>query len=118
MGLKEPTHPHTTPPPNYSNPGAHTITVDASPLASEQDKKRLQSVVGTLLYYSRAVDPTICTAVHELGSIQSQPTEKDMKKMFRLLGHASRHRNIGVRYYASNMLLQLLSDASYLCRPK
>jgi hypothetical protein len=38
--------------------------------------------------------------------------------MHRLLGYVSRYRNIGVRYYASNMILQLLSDASYLCRPK
>ncbi len=25
---------------------------------------------------------------------------------------------MGIRYYASNMILQLMSDASYLCRPK
>jgi hypothetical protein len=41
-----------------------------------------------------------------------------MKKMHRLLGYVSRYRNIGVRFYAANMILQLLSDASYLCRPK
>jgi hypothetical protein len=58
-------------PPNYANPGAHTATVDESAPASEQDKKLLQSVVGTLLCYSRAVDPSICTALNELGSIQS-----------------------------------------------
>ncbi len=38
--------------------------------------------------------------------------------MFRLLGYASKHRNIAIRYHASNMVLHLLSDASYLCRPK
>jgi hypothetical protein len=40
-----------------------------------------------------------------------------MAKMYRLLGYVSKHRNIAIRYYASNMILQLLSDASYLCRP-
>ncbi len=37
-------------PPKYGNPGAQKATVDASPLASESEKKLLQSVVGTLLY--------------------------------------------------------------------
>ena len=114
-GANTPTH-YT--PPNYANPGAHTATVDESPLVSEPDKKRLQSVIGTLLYYSRAVDPSTCTALHELGSIQSRPSENDMKKMNRLLGYVSRNRNIAIRFHASNMILQLLSDASYLCRPK
>jgi hypothetical protein len=117
-GIKEYNTPAHYTPPNYGSPGTHTATVDASPPASEADKKRLQCVIGTLLYYSRAVDPSICTALHELGSVQSRPSENDMKKMIRLLGYVSKHRNIAIRFYASNMILQLLSDASYLCRPK
>jgi hypothetical protein len=117
-GIKSANTPAYYTPPNYSqHPGAHKATVDASPPASESDKKQLQSVIGTLLYYSRAVDPSICTALHELGSIQSKPTQNDMIKMNRLLGYVSKHRNIAIRYYASNMVLQLLSDASFLCRP-
>ncbi len=78
-------------------------------------QKLLQSVVGTLLYYCRAVDPSIRTAVHQLGSVQSNPTETDMANMERLLQYVSTHQNNGIRYYASNMILQLMSDASYLC---
>ena len=81
-------------PPNYAKAGQHTANVDLSPQASEDENKLLQSVVGAFFYYSRAVDPTICTAVHELGSIQSKPTAKDMIKMNRLLGYVSRHRNM------------------------
>jgi hypothetical protein len=55
-GIKGANTPAHYTPPNYANPGAHKATVDASPVASEHDKKQLQSVVGTLLYYSRAVD--------------------------------------------------------------
>ncbi len=58
------------------------------------------------------------TAVHELGSVQANPTIKDMLKMERLLQYLSTHRNYGIRYYASNMQLQVQSDASYLCRPR
>jgi hypothetical protein len=104
-------------PPNYANPASQKATTDGSPFASEAQKKELQTVVGTLLYYSRAVDPSICTAVHELGAIQSKPTLNDLEKMERLLQYVSNHRNIAIRYYASCMILQVLSDASYLCRP-
>jgi hypothetical protein len=105
-------------PPNYANPGAQKVTIDASPLASESDKKILQSMIGTLLYYCRAVDPSICTAVHQLGSVQANPTETDMANMERLLRYVSTHQNNGIRYYASEMVLQLMSDASYQSSPK
>jgi hypothetical protein len=117
-GVKGSNTPAIYTPPNYANPGAQRATIDDSELASEDDQKLLQSVVGTLLYYSRAVDPSICTAVHELGSIQSKPSQNDMKKLDKLLQYVFKHRNIGIRFYASDMLLQLMSDASYLCRPK
>jgi hypothetical protein len=78
----------------------------------------LQSIVGTLLYYARAVDPSLCTAVRELGSVQTNPSENDIKKLERLLQYVSKHRNHGIRYYASTMVLRLLCDASYLCRPR
>jgi hypothetical protein len=117
-GLKGASTPAQHTPPNYANPGAQKATIDASPLASETDKKLLQSVVGTLLYYCRAVDPSICTAVHQLGSVQAKPTQDDMAKMERLLQYVSTHQNNGIRYHASNMVLQLMSDASYLSRPR
>ena len=60
----------------------------------------------------------MCTAIHELGSIQSAPTQNDMVKLDRLLQYASTHRNNGIRFYASNMVYSMLSDASYLCRPR
>jgi hypothetical protein len=95
-GIKGASTPAQYHPPNYANPGEQKAATDDSPLASEENKKILQSVVGTLLYYSRAVDPTICTAVHQLGSVQSKPTENDMVKMDRLLQYVSSHSNNGI----------------------
>ncbi len=117
-GVKGASTPAQYTPPNYANPGAQKATIDASPPASESDKKTLQSVIGKLLYYCRAVDPSICTAVHQLGSVQANPTETDMANMERLLQYVSTHQNNGIRYYASEMILQIMSDASYLSRPK
>ncbi len=68
-GIKGASTPAIYTAPNYKSAGAQRATTDTSPFASEADQKYLQSVIGTLLYYSRAVDPTMCTAIHELGSI-------------------------------------------------
>jgi hypothetical protein len=117
-GLKGAHTPAIYIPPNYKTTVTQRATMDTSQLASASEQKYLQSVIGTLLYYSRAVDPTLCTAIHELGSIQSAPTQNDLLKLDRLLAYASTHRNNGIRYYASNMRYNTMSDASYLCRPR
>jgi hypothetical protein len=117
-GIKGATTPAIYSPPNFKNPKSQTATVDDSPLASPTQHHELQVVVGTLLYYARTVDPTIMTAVHELGSVQAKPTQKDMRKLERLLQYVSTHQHQGIRFHASTMQLQVQSDASYLCRPK
>ena len=50
--------------------------------------------------------------------MQSRPTLNDIKKMERLLQYVSVHQHHGIRYHASNMQLQIQSDASFLCRPQ
>ena len=117
-GIKGSSTPAVYVPPNYATAGAQKATTDSTPLASLDEKAYLQSVIGTLLYYARAVDATMLTAIHELGSIQAAPTKADMTKLDRLLQYASTHRHNGVRFYASDMIYRMLSDASYLCRPR
>jgi hypothetical protein len=113
-GTKGASTPSIYAPPNYKNPGAQTATIDDTPLATLAQKKELQSVIGTLLYYSRTVDPSILTAVHELGSVQANPpTIKDMLKMERLLQYLSTHRNT----MASAIMHQICSCMSNPTRP-
>jgi hypothetical protein len=116
-GVKSASTPSIYYAPNYKSPQAQTATHDASPLASDLQQHELQVIVGTLLYYARAVDPAILTAVHELRSVQAKPTLQDVKKVERLLQYISTHQNSSIRFYGSTMQLQVQSDASYLCRP-
>ncbi len=53
--------------------------LDDSPLLDEAGKKRVQQIVGSFLYYARAVDPTMLMAPSEISSQQSAPTENTMK---------------------------------------
>ncbi len=105
-------------PPNHKSPKAQTATIDSTSFATKDQQLELQVVVGTLLYYARTVDPSILTAIHELGSVQAQPTIQDMRKVDRALQYVSTHQHGATRFYASNMQHQVQSDASFLCRPK
>ncbi len=110
LGVKPVTTPTIYTVPNYKSPQSQTATVHTSPLATPKQKRELQVIIGTLLYYTRTVDPSILTAVHELRSIQSNPTLHDRQKAERLLRYLSVNQNGATSFYASNMQLQVQSE--------
>ncbi len=69
------------------------------------------------MYYGQAVDSRLLPATCALASEQSSPTHATMLRFERLLGFASAHLNERKIYRASDMVLRILSDASYLSRP-
>ena len=74
---------------------------DDSPLLSIQDTTKVQSIVGSLLYYARAVDCAMLTALNTIAATQSAPTETTLKHCFRLLDYAATYPSTKVRFYAS-----------------
>jgi hypothetical protein len=106
--------PHTWNPPIY---GAKTQSVNdetTSPALSDKDVNKLQQLTGTLLYYARAVDPTLIMPINVLASEQSNATEITADKVIKLLNYCNTHTETKIRYHASDMILQTHSDASYL----
>ena len=79
---------------------------------------RVQQIVGTLLYYARAVDSTMIFALGSLASAQATSTEVTAASLTRLLNYAATHPDAILRYNASDMILHIYSDASYLSEPK
>jgi hypothetical protein len=78
----------------------------------------IQQVLGTFLYYARAVDNTMLVAINDLGTQQSKGTYNTMKDVTWLLNYAASHPDAAIRYNGSDMCLHIESDASYLCAPK
>ena len=107
--------PHPWQRPNY---GAKTQFVASLPDTAEAldaaDKLRILEVLGTLLFYARAVDSTLLTAIGELATEQSQSTQTTMDKLLQLLNYCASHPDATIRFQASDMLLAVESDASYL----
>jgi hypothetical protein len=72
-------------------------TTPATPQHTQQ-QKRLQQIIGVLLYYARSVDSTVLTRIRKLSTQQKDPT--------------------GVTLMAAERTLQCYSDASYLNETK
>ena len=87
---------------------------DTSPPLSAKETTWIQSVAGTFLYYARTIDNTLLPALNELARDQSCPTELTRKKAHQIMDYAATFPNTYVRYYASDMILQVDSDAAYL----
>ena len=110
--------PHPWIPPLYGAKVQYATSIPDMPILSSKDTQRIQEIVGTLLYYARAVDPTILPALNDIGSQQAHPTTITMQLLCQLLDYVASNPNAIIRYTASNMILHIHSDGSYLSAPK
>ncbi len=86
---------------------------------SPAEKTWIQQVVGSLLFYARALDhPSLLIEVCQLSSHQSNPTQHDLSSAHRLLNYASSHPNPHKTIHPSSMALWACTDASFMSRPK
>jgi hypothetical protein len=85
-----------------------------SPALSAKDVNKLQQLTGTLLYYARAVDPSLIMPINVYVSEQSRATADTADKVIKLLNYCNTHPDTKIRYHASDMILYIHSDASYL----
>ena len=106
--------PHPWERPNYGAKSQLTPILDTSEPLTPKEKLHLQEVLGTLLYYARAVDSTILPALSELSTEQSKGTRKTLSKLKQLLDYCSTNPKATVRFRQSGMQLTIDSDASYL----
>jgi hypothetical protein len=89
--------------PNYSNKTQLTPVPDTLPPISSTDKLHLQEVLGILLYYARALDVTILTAISEVSTEIATGTVKTMVKMNQLLDYLSTNPEAIIQHHPSSM---------------
>ena len=110
--------PHQHVVPAYGAKVQMAAAEDESEELSKEEKKFVQQVIGTFLYYGRAVDGTMLTALSVIASTQAKPTQLTMHKIKLFLNYAATNPNAVLTYCASDMVLAVHSDASYLSEPK
>ena len=77
--------------------------------------KRIQGIVGSLLYYAQAVNNKLLTTLSTISSQQAKAsTEKTAEPVMQLLDYIATYPSDGITYRASNMVLVAHSDASFL----
>jgi hypothetical protein len=106
--------PYTWNPPIYGAKTQFVNEVTPSPALSDKDVNTLQQLTGMLLYYARAVDTTLIMPINVLASEQLNATEVTADKVIKLLNYCNTHPETKIRYHASDMILHIHSDASYL----
>jgi hypothetical protein len=109
-------YPHVKP--MYSASKQYAEAIDTSPPLSKENKKYVQEVFGTFLYYAQCVDSTMLTALGSIATQQANPTKNTMIKIKQFLDYAFTHPHTIVTYQASDMVLTAHSDASNLLEDK
>ena len=79
--------------------------------------KQIQSIIGSLLYYARALDNTMLPALNEIAASQAKPTQRTQEECNQLLDYAATYPQVYIRYHATDMILRIDSDAAYLVMP-
>ena len=77
-------------------------------------KERIQEVVDVLLYHTRALNSPALASLSEIGTTQANPTVHTLDVTTRLLNYCATYPKPTLRFVASDMILRVFSDASYL----
>jgi hypothetical protein len=101
-------------PKQYGSKAQRPLPPDTLPPLSNDDIKHVQQITGSILYYTGAVDLTMLMALSMITSKQAKGRVDTMVETKQLLNNLATHPNATVRFHASNMILNIHSDASYL----
>jgi hypothetical protein len=112
-----PKHPQHTPSrylmPVYGTKNQYAPQDVTPPLTAKQCLN-IQKITVSVLYYARAVNPTILMPLNDIATEQMKATEKTQSATNQLLDYLETHPDAIIRYHASDMILHIHSDASYL----
>ena len=110
--------PHQHAVPVYGAKIQYAKLADTSPKLGDKYNKFVQQVTGTFLYYARAVDATMLLMLSAIASEQAAPTAETTKKTLRFLDYVTTDPGVIITFVRSSMILNVHSDAMYLCKPK
>jgi hypothetical protein len=91
---------------------------DNMPKLDKKGIKRVQKNVGSILYYAQAVDMTVLMALSTITVNQTKATKRTMEQCMQLLDYLAHNTDAKVRFHASDMILNIHSNASYLSEEK
>eukprot|EP00957_Ditylum_brightwellii_P186957 14238067-Ditylum_brightwellii.AAC.1 len=76
--------------------------------------KQIQSIVGTFLYYSRAIDRPVLPALNDISTQQSALTQATIADTEWIMDFFHTYHNVCLCFFVGDMQLRIDSDAAYL----
>ena len=70
------------------------------------------------MFYTCSVDSTFLVGLNSIAKQQTSATDSTLKRTEYLLDYVATHPDAKIRYRASDMILQIHTDVSYLSEPK
>jgi hypothetical protein len=89
-------------------------TKDETPPLTAKQCLTIQKVTGSVLYYARAVDPTVLMPLNDIATEKTKATEQTQAATNQFLDYLATPPDATIRYHTSDMILHIHSDASYL----
>ena len=86
---------------------------NTSPLLNEKGIKRIQGIVGALLYVGMAVNKKLLLALSAKGAKQGAATEDTAAAIEQLLDYMATYPNDGILFRISDMILEAHADAGF-----
>ena len=99
---------------DYGAKAQYTTELEPNPTLHAAGIKRIQEIVGGILYYARTVDKKILVDLIKIGLQQAAATERTNKAITQLLNYVVTYPKGGIIYQASDMILDAHADVSYL----
>jgi hypothetical protein len=116
---KKPQHcPYSLEPKQFSSEAQRPHPGGKSKLLNNCGKKRIQKIIGSILYYARAVNMTDLMALSTIKMSQANPTKNTMTRCVQLLDYLRTHADANIKFYASDMIMNIHLDTSYLSESK
>ena len=87
--------------------------IDTTPLLQPSAIKYIQRVTGKFLFYARAIDNTMLHALNNIATATINGTEATLAATKNFLNYATSNPDAEIKYTASDMILQVHSDAAF-----
>ncbi len=98
----------------YGRKAHEPLPVNISPKLPPKEIKEIQSVIGSILYYAHADNITVLMALSSIAIKQTKGTTSMMEKAKQLLDYLATNPDATMRFKASDMIMNVHSDALYL----
>jgi hypothetical protein len=110
--------PHAWTNPEYRARIQYPQQEDNSLPLDAKGNNRLQQIIGTFLFFARAVDNKMLVELGTMAAAQTHGTTNTMDAAITLLNYAATHPDAAATLRKTDMILYIHNDAPYLSEPK